>query len=302
MLNLKKVSIEDLLKYFWLKKTLITVSTLIFSICIITYVLFLPNVYTSSALLAPVKKTDTSSLPSSLSGIGSFLGGSNISRILGGSDVDDKEIFIGTLNSVSFFEKFVDDDLLINLFAAKNFNKESMEVLIDPKIYDSENKKWVRRLSGPYFNLKPSVQEAHEEFHKKFKVNVNKQNFLVEVSFTHVSPIVAQNVVSRVVDSLNAYLRKKTKEESKKSIKYLKDEIKNNTLVDIQGSLNLLITQNIQSAMFAEINKDFAYEYVNYPAVPELKSGPSRALICIFGLFGFLIVLFSFLTINFSRK
>tara|TARA_B100000427_G_scaffold287517_1_gene262185 strand:- start:15461 stop:16255 length:795 start_codon:yes stop_codon:yes gene_type:complete len=262
----------------------------------------LPNQYTSSALLAPVKKSEAANIPSSFSGLGSLIGGTDISRLLGGSAVDDKEIFIGTLNSVSFFEKFVDDELLIYLFAAKKYNHETKEIVIDPKIYDEENKIWVRKLSGPYFNLKPSIQEAHEAFHKKFTVNVNKQNFLVEVSYTHISPIVAQLVVEKVVDSLNAYLREKTKEESEKSIRYLQEQIQNNTLIDVQDSLNLLITQNIQSAMFAEVNKDFAYEYINYPIIPELKSGPSRALICIFGFLAFLISLLLVLTVNYSRR
>ncbi len=302
MINENKLNIADLLKYFWSKRLLIVVLSTIFSITIVTYTLLLPNQYTSSALLAPVKKSEAANIPSSFSGLGSLIGGTDISRLLGGSAVDDKEIFIGTLNSVSFFEKFVDDELLIYLFAAKKYNHETKEIVIDPKIYDEENKIWVRKLSGPYFNLKPSIQEAHEAFHKKFTVNVNKQNFLVEVSYTHISPIVAQLVVEKVVDSLNAYLREKTKEESEKSIRYLQEQIQNNTLIDVQDSLNLLITQNIQSAMFAEVNKDFAYEYINYPIIPELKSGPSRALICIFGFLAFLISLLLVLTVNYSRR
>ena len=302
MIDSKKINTKELLEYFWSKKIMIVILSAVFSIGIVTYVLLLPNQYTSTALLAPVKKSEAASIPSSFSGLSSIIGGSNISRILGGSAVDDKEIFIGTLNSVSFFEKFVDDQLLIYLFAAKSYDPQTKEIFIDPKIYNTQNEEWVRKLSGPYFNQKPSVQEAHEEFHKKFTVNVNKQNFLVEVRFTHISPVISQLVVAKVVDSLNSYLREKTKEESRKSIEYLREQIENNTLVDVQESLNLLITQNVQSAMFAEVNKDFAYEYVNYPIVPELKSGPARALICIFGLFGFLILLFSVLIINFSRK
>tara|TARA_B100000214_G_scaffold286201_1_gene215776 strand:+ start:1071 stop:1979 length:909 start_codon:yes stop_codon:yes gene_type:complete len=298
----EKLNISELLKYFWSKKITIIILSTIFSISIVIYVMLLPNQYTSSALLAPVKKTEASNIPSSFSNLSSLIGNTNLSRIIGGSAVDDKEIFIGTLNSITFFEKFIDDQLLIYLFAVKEYDPKTKEIIIDPKIYDEENDLWVRKLSGPYFNLKPSVQEAHDEFHKKFTVSVNKQNFLVEVSYTHKSPVVAQFVVTKVVDSLNSYLREKTKEEADKSIKYLQEQIQSNTIIDVQDSLNLLVTQNIQSAMFAEVNKDFAYEYINYPIIPELKSGPSRALICIFGYLAFLIFLLLVLTFNYSRR
>ena len=188
--------------------------------------MLLPNQYTSSALLAPVKKTEASNIPSSFSNLSSLIGNTNLSRIIGGSAVDDKEIFIGTLNSITFFEKFIDDQLLIYLFAVKKYDPKTKEIIIDPKIYDEENDLWVRKLSGPYFNLKPSVQEAHDEFHKKFTVNVNKQNFLVEVGYTHKSPVVAQFVVTKVVDSLNSYLGKRLKRKLKNRLNFFKNKFK----------------------------------------------------------------------------
>ena len=293
------MKLNELLYYFWRNKIFIFISLSVFAVSIVIYSIYLPNTYKSYALVAPVKKSETPQISSSLSGLGSVLGMGNISSVLGGSVVNDKDIAISTLKSRSFFEDILDDELMINLFATKSYDRSLKKSIIDPKIYDSESNTWTREESGPYFSKVPTREEAFIEFHKNYKIVENKRNFLVEITYESKNPEISKRILIKTIDMLNTYLKEKDRKEALDSIAFLKKQVESERIVEIQNSLNMLITQNIQKAMFAEIRKDYAYEYITYPVVPELKSGPSRAIICVIGFFGFSLLIFTIFTIRF---
>ena len=50
-------------------------------------------------------------------------------------------------------------------------------------------------------------------------------------------------------------------------------------------SISELLKDQLQNLMFTESKKDYIFSYIDSPYVPEKKSKPSRALICIFSTF-----------------
>ena len=49
----------------------------------------------------------------------------------------------------------------------------------------------------------------------------------------------------------------------------------------------------MQKLMFASVRNDYVYKTIESPLVPELKSSPNRAVICIVGtLIGFFLSIF----------
>ena len=73
-----EINIQELIFFLWNKKILISSITSIAAIISVIYALYLPNIYTSNALLSPV--SESSSLSSKLAGMSTLakLGGVNI--------------------------------------------------------------------------------------------------------------------------------------------------------------------------------------------------------------------------------
>lgn len=97
-------------------------------------------------------------------------------------------------------------------------------------------------------------------------------------------------------------MRQIDKSIAEESIKFLKDTSLNNNIADIDDSISSLLKEQLQNLMFTESRKDYIYSYIEAPYIPEKKSKPSRALICIMGTFlGGLIGVLSALILNFKE-
>ena len=65
------------------------------------------------------------------------------------------------------------------------------------------------------------------------------------------------------------------------------------SLAEIRNALSDLIKQQTQTLMLVEANENYIFKVIEPPYVPEMKSGPSRALICILGtLLGSILSIF----------
>ena len=84
--------------------------------------------------------------------------------------------------------------------------------------------------------------------------------------------------------------------EAEKSIEYLKQQVANASLVDLQPRFFELIQSQTETVMLAEVRPEFVFTTVDPAVIPEEKSKPSRARICVFGtllggMLGLVIVL-----------
>ena len=82
--------------------------------------------------------------------------------------------------------------------------------------------------------------------------------------------------------------------ESQQSIDYLTEQLNKTSLVEMRSVFFNLIEEQTQQVMLADVREEYALETIDPAVVPELKSAPGRALICILGtlLGGMLAVLF----------
>ena len=71
--------------------------------------------------------------------------------------------------------------------------------------------------------------------------------------------------------------------EAEKSIEYLREQVTNTSLADLQAVFFDLIQSQTETVMLAEVRQEYVFKTIDPAVAPEEKSKPNRLLICIFG-------------------
>ena len=269
------------------KYIVLSITTLgaIFSVIL---ALWLPNVYTSSTLLAVAN--EKSSMSNKLSSYSSLAGlaGINISR-----DSNNSLEAIERIKSFDFFSKhFLPYIKLENLLAVDRWNEDNNLLTYNSKIFDNNTKKWIRKTNP----TKPSKQEAYKVYKEILTISEDNKTFFVTISIKHKSPNVAKNWVEIIVKNINDIMRQEENKIITNSINFLTEKIATTNLKETKDAISQLIESQMQSLMIAAASESYVYKTLNAPIAPERKTSPNRALICIIGtiLGGILGVMLAF--------
>lgn len=289
-----EIDLAELWSAIWAGKWIIIVITTIFAAAAVAYALSLPNIYKSEALLAPAAQEQSGGgLASKFGGLASLAG---INLGSGGGGIDKTALALEIMKSRVFVAKFIKQhDLLVPLMAAKGWDRDSNQLIINEKYYDVASKKWIRDVKAP-FKPEPSTQEAFKEFSKLISVSQDKTSSMVAMSVKHYSPEIAKQWVDWLIDAINEEMKIRDLSEAHKSIDYLEQQLGKTKLNELQNVLYQIIEEQTKTIMFAEVREQYAFKTIDPALVPELKSEPKRALICVLGvllggMFAILIVL-----------
>ena len=270
-----EIDIRELFSTLWLNKKFILILTGIFAVLSVIYSLSLTNLYTSQALLVPtsLNSNSTSQYKALASVAGVNLDDSSSDVTLAIAFIKSKKI----IRQLTKHETFLPD-----LMAAKKWHIKSNSIIYDDDLYDKKNKKWVREVDFPFQQV-PSEQEAFEIFSKQINISEDKKNQLVTLSVEHISPSVAQQWAEWIIAEANMMVANLRIEEAESSINYLNEQIKLTPYAELRTMFFNLIQQNTQNMMLAKVSKQYALTIIDPPLIPEMKSSPQRALICILG-------------------
>ena len=208
----------------------------------------------------------------------------------GGENASRAQLGMALLTSRDFIGNFVERrQILPELMAAKSWNISSRELVLDADIYDPESRSWVREVDPPLLP-EPSLLEAHERFIEILTVSQDQQTGFVKVSVEHLSPDIAALWLSWLVSDVNEAVRSQDVSEAQKSIAYLRQQVQNTSLADLQSVFFDLIQSQMETVMLAEVRDEYVFATIDPAVAPERKDGPPRILIVLFGLlFGGLI-------------
>ena len=265
-----EIDFIELFNVLWLNKTFIIAVTSIFSLVSVLYSLSLANMYTAQSILNPTSTNSSSSITNQYSGLASLAGIGLPSETAG---IDVAIAFIKSKKLVG--QMMRNDSFLPDLMAIKKWNAKTRTVIYDENIYDAKNQAW---LTEP-----PSTEKAYREFSKAISVSQNKLTKLVTISVQHNSPDIAQRWTLLIIKEVNSMVANMKIREAQNSIDFLNEQIKITPFAELRTMFYELIQQNTQSMMLAKVNPEYALTTIDPPLVPEFKSEPSRALICIMG-------------------
>lgn len=295
-----EIDLTKLLKIFWQGKWYIITGIFIFSVLSIIYSLLQPNVYNSEALLYPADDVQNNSIGQLA---GQFGGLASLAGIDLNSESGSKaQLAIEILKSRHFIGEFIQrHKLLPSLMAAESWDFDDNKILYDSEIYNESKQQWVREVSPP-FNKKPSLQEAYKEFSKIFSITSDTETGTISISVEHISPYEAQQWVVWLVEDINKVMKDRDVTEANKSTYFLTEQLKETKIADIRSVLYNLIEEQAKTIMFANVHDEYVFKTIDPALVPEEKSGPKRALLCILGALLGAIIGVLFVTIRYFKK
>lgn len=298
-----EIDLRELFSVIWQGKWLIIAITAVFTIASVGLALYLPNIYKSEALLAPAAEEQSggglAALASQFGGLAS-LAGVNLGAKSG---TDKTQLAIEVLKSRQFTSEFIQKhNILADLMAAETWDRDADKLIYDPELYNEQTNTWVRAVEPP-FKPEPSMQEAYKEFSKIFSANTDKESGMVTLSVEHLSPTVAEQWVTWLIQDINKVMKERDVAEANRSSEFLNKQIALTNVADIKAILYKLVEEQAKTIMFAEVRDEYVFKTLDPALAPEEKAKPKRALICALGImlggmFGVMFVLVR----NFVKK
>jgi hypothetical protein len=287
-----EIDLRELFGVLWAGKGIIIAITAFAAALSVAFALSLPNIYESKALLAPKGEGGGGGLAAMASQFGGLASLAGI-NLPGGGDSNKSLIAQEKMKSLDFFTKQLYEQVLPELMALERWDASTGAVIFNDDIYEAKTRTWVRETAPPR-KSKPSSQEAFQVFSGIFTVSQDKASSFVSVSLKHESPIITQAWLSLIIDRINEDVRERDILEAEQSVLFLEGQREQTALVSLEEVFVSLIEEQTKTIMLANASKDYVFEVIEPPVVPELKSEPKRAQICVLGtvLGGMLAVLF----------
>ena len=273
-----EIDVRELFAVLWLNKKFIVIFTTFAALVSVLYALSLTNIYTAQTLITSTTSSG-SSLLSQYSGLAS-MAGINVKK---GGGENKVEVALNLVKSkklidrLSLYESFLPD-----LLAAKSWDMQTNNIIYEESLYDKKNNQWVRKVPLPFKQI-PSSQEALQSFSRLVSISQDSRTDLITLKVNHLSPVVAQQWSLWIAKETNAILAGMEISNSQASIDYLNSQIKITPYSELRTMFYKLIQESTQSMMLAKVNPEYVLTTIDPPVIPEIRSSPNRAFICILG-------------------
>jgi hypothetical protein len=234
-----------------------------FAVAIVTAAILLamPNFYRGIVLISPVVPEK----PGEMGNISSEIGGI---AALAGVDVTantgPKAEAFATLNSLGFTRDFITSQNLMPILFAD--------------LWDPATHNW-RKDKKP-----PTLEAAAKMFMSKVRsVTQDRKTGLIKVTVEWYSPELAAAWANRMVEMVNDRLRGVAIRDADLSLEYLKKELAKSNVVEMQHSIYQVMEDQVERAMLANVQREYAFKVIDAAVPPVQKAGPLRGILTLVG-------------------
>jgi uncharacterized protein involved in exopolysaccharide biosynthesis len=269
----EEIRLIDLWRVVWAGKWRIASASVIGAVLAVALSFLITPEYRSEAVLSPVGSGSgggpLASLAGQLGGLGSLVG-----LNLG---VDDRSAeSIAVLRSRSLTQRFIEKNALLPILFYED--------------WDEASKSW--RVDDP--EDVPNLWKAYERFDRKVRsVTQDAETGLVTLSIDWIDPLQARDWANGLVAEVNADMRNRAIEQSKKNIEFLRGQLQNTNEVELRTAAFGLMEAEMKNAMLSAVRTEYAFEVIDPAITPEKPSWPNRILLAALGFFaGFATGLF----------
>ena len=251
------LDLAGLWETLWAGRWLIGAVTALFAAAAVAYGLIADPWYRADVLLAPAEARSTSGLSAELSGLGNLGSLASLAGVTVGSGTATEPLAV--LTSREFTRAFISDyKLLPILFSDK---------------WDARTGRW--RSSDP--RKQPDIYDGIKYFDENvLRVRQDKKTNLVTLTVEWKDPQIAADWANELVKRLNERMRQRAQQEADSSVKYLKEELAAANVVTLQQSIGRLLEDELQKAMLARVNQEFAFRVIDKADRPKWRSRPAR--------------------------
>jgi len=268
-----EIDLKELVSTLWEgRQTIATISGLAAIVSVI-FALMLPNIYHSTATLAPASSGGQGGLASLASQYGNLASMAGIDLPEG--ELSKKDLALEVVRSRKFARDFLKKhDLKPQLMAADYWDADTNTLVLDDDLYDVKAKKWLE-------DEEPLDVDVYEAFENALIVSEDSTTGIVELGFKSKSPTEAQRWTNWAIEDLNNAIRAKDIAEAESSIAFLREQVKSSPLAELRKVFYDLIQAQTETIMLAQVREEYVFATVDPAVVPDKKAEPSRALICI---------------------
>ena len=281
-------------KIIWDRKIIISLLTLVLAISSVLYALSIPNIFESRVVLAPSSSSESTNI--NLSGTaGALARVAGIDLGVGGSIKGPKlTLAIEKITSRKFATDFViNNSYQPELLASENWNSSENKIIYNKSSYDSLKDE---------LKYNPRDIEIYKGYLSGLSIRFDKRTKFTHISFKHFSPYFAKDLLDQLVLTINEDIKNTEVEAANESIKFLEDQMTKTNISDIRFIFTKLIEKNIKTILLAEVSPEYVFEILDPAFVPDLRSSPSRGVLCILiTAFGFLFIAIFFIIIDYRK-
>ena len=269
------LTLIELSRTLWGGRRLLTAVTIVAACISVVVAKSIPNVYTSSAVIAPIENAQT--MPS-----GQFASLARIAGIGGGgSGASDTDIAIATLSSESFLVDFARRHGLANALVSERIadngaftvSQGQSNVKSDPDNDEVET----RALVFENFQI-------YEALSAKIQVSKDQLTGFITVSVSDTSPYEAKMLVGLLIRDVDDLMRARTVAQANEARNFLLEQVEKTPLSDVRAMIYELIQGQVEKIMLATTRPNYIFNVVDAATVPYLRSAPNRVLIVALGL------------------
>ena len=296
-----EIDLRELFGVLWAGSRKIIAITAVFAFVSVIYSLSVSNQYKATVLLAPAQ-SDGSDLSGALGQLGGLASLAGVD--IGSGDSSEAQMAQEIMKSWSFIDVFIaENNISVEVYAAEGWSRGSNELQIDDDIYDAETKTWLVENDNTGEVGPPSSWVLFQAFSERLVVSENKKSGLVSVSIEYYSPQIAKQWLDMYVAAINAHMQQRQMEKVTNNINYLQAQIEKTSIAEMREVFYTIIAEQTKNKMMTEASPEYAFVAVSPSMVPEEKSQPERAFICIIGtLLGGMLSVLLVLVMHYARK
>ncbi|MDA8735018.1 Wzz/FepE/Etk N-terminal domain-containing protein [Porticoccaceae bacterium] len=295
-----EIDLRELFSVLWDGKKLIVGITAVFALVAVFYALSIPNQYRATALVSPAQGSG-GGLSGSLGQLGGLASLAGVS--IGGGESSEAQVAQEIMRSRGFIEEFISENNIdVEVFAAQGWDRGSNQLEINSDLYDAGSSQWVRDAPAGK-TVEPTGWELYKGFSEMFSVSEDKTTGMISISVEYFSPEIAKQWVDQLIIGINQHMQSRKLDKVNINIQYLEAQIQKTSIAEMREVFYTIIEEQIKSKMLAEASPEYAFVTVSPAMVPEEKSQPKRALICILGtLLGGMLSVLWVLVMHYARS
>jgi uncharacterized protein involved in exopolysaccharide biosynthesis len=189
---------------------------------------------------------------------------------LAGFDVGNasgrKQEAFATLKSDGFARDFiVAENLMPVLFADR---------------WDPQKKAWRAGVK------QPTIESAVRLFTREVSfITLDLRTGIVDVAIESESPSLAAQWANRAVEMANERIRGEARRTADRSVEYLNRELAKTSVVELQQAIHRLVEVQINNAMLANVQTEYAFRVIDRAVAPEQRVRPKRSIMIAVGGF-----------------
>ena len=253
------------------KKMIFTISLLVVTLTFI-YVLKLPNIYKSEAILIPSEQES-----SSLSNLGGLAAMAGI-NIGGSASMTPDVAFNSLLHNYEFMKNFIIKNGVLEYYTNEDLDKKYVFALGFRTIYDifkPSNEKTID-YDGEIYNLIKNVQ-------KNFSISSDKKTALITVSYSDSDRSYPPFIINAFLRDASKYLVENNLKIITTKLGYFEKELMKAKSFELRQNISSIISKILQEKIMMHSKTYYQCDSLTLPSESYIKdkTKPKRALILI---------------------